>query len=210
MFWIYIFQALPMIKGIVHHFVLLVFWIELGCGVADLGRNSKFVGLSFGHLITIRNMRFEREKKMVNNPFNSKYVFSFHGRSLSNFGEFSPNDGPPPVPFYVKVVNISTNKWVESEFMQLSWIPDNALQCNFQEPQSCNNNFRFQSLHALFKYGEKPNFSVKLRGQFIPHKWSLNIKIYDFSLEKISSPKYGNLCACLPIVASCRYALLEI
>ena len=72
---------------------------------------------------------------MVNNPFNSKYVFSCHGRYLSNFGKFSPNGGPPPVPFNGKVVNIKKTKCVESEFMQLSWIPDNALQCNFHEPQ---------------------------------------------------------------------------
>ena len=133
----------------------LVFWI-----VADLGRTSKFVGLSFGHLITIQNMRFKREKKKWwTILLNLKYVFGFHGRSLSIFGEFSSNGILPPVPFNVKVVNISKNKCVESEFMQLSWIPG-VRQCNFEEPQSCNNNFRFQTLHALFKYGEEPNFSV--------------------------------------------------
>ena len=45
--------------------------------------------------------------------------------------------------------------------------------------------------------------------EFIPQKWSLNTKIYEFLMKMIGSPKNGNTRVFLPNVASCLYTVLE-
>ena len=45
--------------------------------------------------------------------------------------------------------------------------------------------------------------------EYIPQKWSLNTKIYEFLMKMIGSPKNGNLRALFVKCRGRQYALLE-